>query len=310
MSLPAHFSPLQHYPGFEPADLAVFDAFQVPGRKPEAGFIVDFLGVRTRCSSLATPQRAFDGQVLGNPVPGDYHAEAIEYIGLLKSVLAARDRYAILELGAGWGPWLVSGAAAARHRGITDIRLVGVEADPGHFEFMAQHLRDNGLDPAACTLLKAAVGTGPGKARWPKVADAANDWGSRPARVAGGEVDARDANYLGGLLDQYLDVEIIDVADVLARQPVWDCVHIDVQGWELDICTRGGPLLHERARYVILGTHSRKLDGDLFHLFHARGWLLEHEKPTRMAFRPGCLVLEGMNIADGTQVWRNPRLTG
>ena len=310
MSVPEHFHLLQHYPGFGPADLAVFDAFRLPGLQPQPGFIVDFLGVRTRCTSLGTCQRVYDGHVLGIPVPGDYHAEAVEYIGLLKSVLAARDRYAILELGAGWGPWLVAGAAAARHRGLTDIRLVGVEADPTHFEFMQQHLRDNGLDPAAHTLLKAAVGDAPGKARWPVAADAANEWGLRPGRLEGDTVDARDAGYLGHTLERTIDVEIVDVADVLARQPVWDCVHIDVQGWEMSVCTRGAPLLDARAKFVILGTHSRKLDGDLYDHFHRHGWALEHEKPTRMEYRYGCPALEGMNVADGTQVWRNPRLAG
>lgn len=306
---PRYFSPLQHYPGFRDEDVAIFEAFRAPNLVAEDGFIVDFLGARTRCSSLATGQRAFGGRVLDIPVPGDYHAEAIEYIGLLKSVLAARGRYAVLELGAGWGPWLVAGALAARRHGIADIRLVGVEADPQHYDFMRQHLADNGIDPDSHTLLKAAVGTEPGRARWPKIQDAANDWGSRPAKMTGDTADVRDSNYLGGLLDDYIDVEIIDVADVLTRQPCWDVVHIDVQGWELSLCTRAMPLLRDRARFVILGTHSRKLDGDLYELFHRHGWVLEHEKPTQMVYTAGAKELESMNVADGTQVWRNPTLS-
>ena len=50
------------------------------------------------------------------------------------------------------------------------------------------------------------------------------------------------------------------------------------------------------------------LDGDLIDLFHREGWILEHEKPSRFTFVPGATVLEAMNEADGTQVWRNPRL--
>jgi hypothetical protein len=38
-------------------------------------------------------------------------------------------------------------------------------------------------------------------------------------------------------------------------------------------------------------------------------WDLEHEKPTKFRYYRNPKTLEGMTIADGTQVWRNPRLT-
>ena len=304
----SHFHPLQHYPGFTDADVAIFSRFGGPVPDPDPTYLTDFLGARTRASSLAVPQRVFAGKVVPLPVPGDYHAEAIEYIGLLKSVEAARGQYVVLELGAGWGPWLVSGGLAARRKGITNIRLVGVEADPQHYEFMRAHLADNGFNPDEHRLIKAAVGAEAGKARWPKIQDAANDWGSRPARVEGEWVDDHDQNYLGGLLNEFIDVDILDVTDILRLEPLWDLVHVDVQGWELAVCRRAAPLLKERVRYVIVGTHSRKLDGDICDLFHREGWVLEHEKPTQMRFTHGVKELESMNMADGTQVWRNPAL--
>jgi FkbM family methyltransferase len=310
MTMPANFSHLQHYPGFAESDLGIFSRFTVPNRVPHVGFLTDFIGARTRCSSLATVQRTGDGTLLDIPVPGDYHAEAIEYIGLLKSVLAAKGQYVVLELGAGWGPWLVTGGLAAKHIGITNIKLVGVEADPTHFEFMTQHLIDNGFDPRLHRLIQAAVGAEAGHARWPKVADAANEWGARPARLdETGHVDSHDANYLGALAQEYYDVEIMDVAKIIQLEPLWDLVHIDVQGWEMAICKRAAELMNQRARYTILGTHSRKLDGDIYEHFHSNGWVLEHEKPTRMEYHPNVKEMESMNVADGTQVWRNPRLS-
>ena len=124
--------PLQHFPGYFKEELTVFAPFQNIKAKAEQGFIVDFLGVRTRATSLANCQREFSGKLLGIPVPGDYHAETIEYIGLLKSVLAAKNQYYVMELGAGWGPWLINGASAARHLGIKNIKMLGVETDAGH----------------------------------------------------------------------------------------------------------------------------------------------------------------------------------
>ncbi len=310
MSTPPYFHPLQHYPGFEPHEVELFSRFQAENLEPKPGFLTSFMGVRTRCTTLAEPQRAQDGQILPMPVPGDYHAEAVEYIGLLKSVLAAKGQFVAIELGAGWGPWLVDGAIAAKRAGITDIRLVGVEADAEHYEFLRQHFRDNGLDPDAHRLIKAAVGAAVGKARWPKAPDAANQWGTRPARVVDGtNLDAHDANYLESLAPEYIDIDIVDIADLLAMEPLWDLAHIDVQGWEVTVCQRAAALMRERVRYVIIGTHSRKLDGDIYDHFHREGWVLEHEKPTRMVYTPGTKELESMNLADGTQVWRNPRLS-
>ncbi len=300
-------SPLQTYRGYSEADVRLLQKFQISERQPDPGFIVDFLGVRTRVTSLAGPQRLCEG-LLGIPVPGDYHAEAIEYIGLLKSVMRARDRFVALELGAGWGPWLVAGAAAAHRRGLDDIHLYGVEADPQHFEFMTRHFIDNGLEPADHVLMRAAVGLERGRARWPKIADAANDWGSRPARVDEHGTNAQDASYLGALLNEFIEVDVIPAREILELEARWDLVHIDVQGWERLICEDALTQLNERVAYLVVGTHSRKLDGDLVDLFHRQGWMLEHEKPSRFTFVPGVAVLESMNEADGTQVWRNPRL--
>ena len=77
--------------GYSDDDLSVFDGFPpVPG-KSQSGFIVDFLGVRTRVAHAA-PFAGFDGKVFSTPVPvGDwFHAETIEYVGLLKCVVTAK----------------------------------------------------------------------------------------------------------------------------------------------------------------------------------------------------------------------------
>ena len=46
--------------------------------------------------------------------------------------------------GAGWGRWLSAGAFASEQTG-REYRLVGVEAEPQHFEWMERHFRDNNL---------------------------------------------------------------------------------------------------------------------------------------------------------------------
>jgi FkbM family methyltransferase len=300
----------QWYRGYQEEDLRIFDAFPPVEAAPETGFIVDFLGVRTRVE-YATPFRAFDGRVFGIPAPvsDSMHAETIEYLGLLRSVLSARDCFVALELGAGWGPWLVAGAKAAARRGIRDVRLHGVEGDPVHFNFMITHFKDNGLDPTAHRLDNAAVGSRAGRARWPKLPDPTADWSARPlADIGHGATITNPTDHLGRVFDDYIDVEVIPFHRILEREPVWDLVHIDVQGTEADLCIAAVDTLSERVRWLVIGTHSRKIDGDLVDLFFRRGWVLTNEKPTWFIYVPHAPTLEAMAIYDGTQVWKNARL--
>jgi hypothetical protein len=89
---------------------------------------------------------------------------------------------------------------------------------------------------------------------------------------------------------------------------VWDLLHIDVKGSEVEICQSCLSDLSERVRRMVVGTHTRKLDGDLIALLYGEKWILEREKPTKFIFREDAPSLENMNVVDGTQVWRNPRL--
>lgn len=299
-------SPLQLYPGYGYEDLAIFEEFRNQAAKAQQGYIVDFLGGRIRISSVAHASRHLDGQLLGIPVPSDYHAEAIEWIGLLKSVKTARDDYAAMELGAGFGPWSIAGALAARQRGISRIRLCAVEADPQHFQFLRQNYSDNGFDPDEHTLIEAAVGGTAGVARWPAFTDSSDDWGSRPLMPQSIEESVAQ-DYLGRTFSNTIEVNIVPISDLLRREPLWNLVHIDVQGTEVDLIRAGIDDFNARVHWMVIGTHSRKLEGDLIEILFREGWMLEHEKPAKFKFRPDSPTLEAMTNLDGTQVWLNPR---
>ena len=291
---------LQMYSGYSETDLAILSQFLVPDRWPEPGFIVDFLGTRIRATSLWKQGRALDGQVLGLPVPGDFHAEAIEWIGLLKAVRSATDRYVAMELGAGFGPWTIAGAVAARRRGIRDIKLTAVEGDPAHFRSLRQHFIDNGFIPDRHRLLEAAVGAVAGVAEWPVLDDdvACEEWGNRPI------TDGRC--YTGQVPRQTKRIQVIPMGNLVVQEARWDLIHIDVQGHEFEICRSCLGTLNERVHWLIIGTHSRKIEGDLLELLYNAGWQLEHEKPAKFVAQPHPASLEAMTTLDGTQVWRNP----
>ena len=293
---------MQMYAGYEEPDLAILAEFQNPAARPERGFVVDFLGVRHRLSALWPDARRLDGQVLGQPVPSDFHAETVEWVGALKSVAAAKDRFVAMELGAGYGTWVVGSGVAARQRGIAAIKLYGVEADPQHFASMEQHFRDNGFDPAAHRIVQAAVGVEAGVARWPKLADSSEavGWGVRP-------VGHDEQEYMGRTFEEMIDVKVVPMRELITQEPEWNLIHIDVQGHEFDIIRASVDLLNERVRWMVVGTHSRKIDGDILDTMCRAGWALENEKPTRFQFWQNPVSLEAMTTQDGTQVWRNPR---
>ncbi len=99
---------LQIYSGYAESDVQLLKRFvKQAGLRldPIGGYIVNFLGAKTWAGSVGNASKPWAGKVLPIPNPGDYHAEAIEYIGLLKSIFAAlpRKKYAVMELGAGWG---------------------------------------------------------------------------------------------------------------------------------------------------------------------------------------------------------------
>jgi|GEM_PF-269345 len=287
--------PDQIYAGYKQAELSLIKQHFCLSPAPAEGFIVDTLGVKTRGSSLWDQVQYLVGTVIPPPIPNDFHAEAIEWVGLLKSVRSARGRFVAMELGAGWGPWVVAGATAAHHAGIREISLLAIEGDPGHFAFLRQHFLDNGLNPDEHLLYQAAVGVKQGHARWPRV-EPRNSYGTWPI-----------FNDQPASLDT-LDVEVFAIADLLGKQTRWDLVHVDVQGGEVPICKAGLDLLNERAHWLVVGTHSRLIEGELLTMFLRGGWVLENEKPAIFTFHRNAPSLESLTRIDGTQVWRNPRL--
>ena len=95
------------------------------------GSFVDYLGVQTRCGYLPPAYAEYAGEVEGVDGAGAVPLhEATETIAMLTAVQEGTGLFTVAELGAGWGPWLVAGAAAARQRG-RPSRLIGVEGDAG-----------------------------------------------------------------------------------------------------------------------------------------------------------------------------------
>jgi len=278
----------------------LLEGFSLWRGSAEPDSVRNFLGVRTRCAYLPEPYSGAGGTV--EAVPGSQWSalhDVGEWTGLLSAVAEARTRFVIAELGAGWGPWVVAGAVAARQRGIREIRLAAVEADPGHLRFLRQHFADNGLNPDDHLILQAAAGAYDGVARFPRLENPVLEWGAGALFEGRGQADG----FTVEAPREWIEVPCVSLATLLQRLPPVDLIHVDIQGSELEVITAALAPLGERVRRLVIGTHGRSIEAGLLEILAKHGWKLEIEK--------GCVLAQDGNswklVGDGLQVWRNPQ---
>ena len=280
---------------------ATFDAEEVvrrhavQGLRPDARHLTNFLGVLIHPSFF--PQILADraGQVEPVPIPANWHADMAEWAAALRAVDLARDSFTVLELGCGWGCWMNNTGAAARRRGLA-VRLLGVEGDRGHIGFAEEACATNGFAPSQVTLRHGIATAGSGVALFPRQSESSGSWALAPVFGAT-EAQRRQAAEAG----THDELPMVALEELLAPHPRIDLLHMDIQGGETEILRQCGPLLAEKVAYLVVGTHSRQIEGQIFEMLLAAGWKLEME-------RPAILRLEEQGpfvTVDGVQGWRN-----
>jgi hypothetical protein len=60
----------------------------------------------------------------------------------------------------------------------------------------------------------------------------------------------------------------------------------------------------EKIAYILVGTHSREIDGQLMKIMMDAGWALEIERPCIFSLKNG----RPATLVDGVQGWRNRNL--
>jgi FkbM family methyltransferase len=250
------------------------------------------------------------------PLAANFHSGGFEWAGALRAVLDATTDLTVVELGAGWGPWLVALARAAHLRGIRNVRLVGVEGSKEHFEYMRSHFADNGLDPGQHTLHHAIVGPVDGEAYFPILTYPSEMYGSAPSlsqekreprgvtRRFLGRLGLRRPPATGPSLEGMERVNCISLPTLLRPLNRVDLVHFDIQGGEYEVILSARQVLKEKVKRLVIGTHSRSIEQNLFDELASQSWVLEDEHSC--GFRQDG---QKMNLCrDGHQAWRNPDL--
>lgn len=291
----------------------VFDRFKLWSGEVDPGWSVNFLGVRTRdeftagmTGIVSSKRRRVDTQY------PPFDEEYFEWVDVLEPVLAAVGTFVMIELGAGWGRWLMNAAAAAAQRDLA-VHLVGVEAEPTHFRWMRRHFRDNSVNTASLTLIEAAVAAAPGLVRF-HVGDPSAWYGQAidlnpPTPEARAPLIEQVRAFLKrpALRNEHsiVDVRAIDLFSILHEVDCVDLIDLDVQGVEAAVLESAELELSKKVKRVHIGTHSAENERRLRALFGRLGW----EKLNDFAYGDEAETPWGrISFQDGVQSWVNPVL--
>ncbi len=92
--------------------------------------------------------------------------------------------------------------------------------------------------------------------------------------------------------------------ETLSADKIVDLLHIDIQGAEADYVRGNMGSMERLVRRVLIGTHSRSIEGQLTDHFLKAGWRMEMDRPVIAPLRQGRPVTS----IDGVQLWANPKL--
>lgn len=307
------------YPSVAQPAAPALRAFQPWEGTVQPGWLVNWVGARTR-TSFQADTRGYEAPTFERTAYPPVSDEYFEWIDVLESVLEARGGFTMVELGAGYGRWLVNAAVAlgqvAPER---RVLLVGVEGEPTHYRWLRRHLRDNGLDPREHRLIRAAVSARDGWVRFQR-GDASGWYGqaitrSDPSARLAGPVSrlirwtrntAANRLAFGSSARKVRWTRSVSLSTVLEPLDRVDLVHVDVQGAEAEVLEAGREHLAVKVRRVHVGTHDRENELRLRGLFGELGWECRFDYPgLSQSMTPWGPVA----FQDGVQSWLNPALS-
>ncbi|TPL22883.1 MULTISPECIES: FkbM family methyltransferase [unclassified Mesorhizobium] len=262
--------------------------------QPHPSYVTNFLGVKVSPRFFPGILDGKAGTIEPIPIPANWHADIAEWAAALRAVDLASERFRVVELGCGWGCWLNNTGAAARNKGLT-VELIGIEGDSEHVAYAQEAMAANDFSEDEFRIIHGVAAPEKGEALFPVVENAGASWGSEPILNATA-AQIKEASASG----QYQRLDAFPLADIVSGEPV-DLLHIDIQGGEADFVEAAISDLNKFVRYIVIGTHSRQIEGRIMSTFLNEGWKLEIERPAIIGLVDGRPRIS----VDGVQGWRN-----
>jgi hypothetical protein len=286
-------------------------------------WIIDCFGGRTRRSFLDISKEDMEKHSCASLLEAfapSYNEDFFDFAELVASILDCEDDFTLVELGSGFGRWLVHGANCCRMLGQPIGALVGIEAEPTHFRWMRQHFLDNSIDPNSHYLFEGVVSDKYGKV--PFYTGSPSQWYGQSIAQSVIEFGPPKRPLLHTLANFFGRERLMDAFQLIPSYPLdylleipflVDFMHVDIQGSEFDVLNPAIFHLNHKVRRIHVATHGpttapargRDMDRLIFDLFSSNGWKLD----TRIA--PGeSMNIDNQNIhfVDGLQFWLNPQL--
>jgi FkbM family methyltransferase len=275
---------------FDPIDIIL--QFENPRRKTIPGYLVNFMGVGFPHSSLPIVNPT-DQEAL--PIPANWHTDLAELGSALHVVSQCVETFTMVELGSGIGVWSNICGRAAKMRGLK-VMLLGMEGDKNHVEVSEKILIANCFEKNEYRMLHGIVANQGKMALFRKNQSYRIDWGGEPIFDYEGQVfeEAKKSGNFEG-------VQVVSLDTLMDAKEQIDLLHVDIQGGEETIFTNNEYLINKKVKSIIIGTHTREIEGKLFKYFYDLGWSLEAERPLIGSVEKGKLKTD----VDGVQYWRN-----
>lgn len=279
---------------FDPIPL--IEANCLAHQSPTPGMVTNAFGVKIDPKFFPNILSLSAGTVEAPPIPSNWHADIAEFGAVFRAIELSGPTFRMVELGCGWGCWMNISGMVAKRQGKA-VHVAGVEGDPHHIEFAKESMATNGFTPQEFTLRHGIATAEPGMALFPSQNPAGTNWGEKPIFDLG-EQEAEQYTRRG-----YIQLRQVPLVELSGRLGRIDLLHIDIQGGELDLIHKALETITRSVAYMMIGTHSRRIEGLLLELLPQVGWVLEIERPAVINIHRPFEV-----IVDGVQGWRNPAL--
>lgn len=266
------------------------------------GEYLDRIIEQTRTSSFRKSQ-----------LPRANNTAFFEFGAVFAAVIAAKNEFNMIELGAGMGPWTAAAACACIQADVSKRFFLAVEAEPTRFGWLQDNLTDNGIQPHERDLRQGVVFSrlqADAKVMFP--VGAPRDAG-HTARVVTNNISEGTAKR--SKLHDYDEVAVYEPAKVLSLHDlladhqgrIFDVAHIDIQGAEAGVIADTLGPMRRQVRSIVLGTHSTDIENSVRKTLSAEGWTCVFEFPINSSFdyENSSISTKGM---DGFQHWINSAL--
>jgi FkbM family methyltransferase len=282
---------------FDPIEL--INKYKSNNLKSSPEHLVNFLGLKIAPEYMPECFRNQIGTIEPPPIPANWHADISEFGAVLRAVdLLTENRFVMGEMGCGWGCWMGISGLVAKKKGL-DVKLYGIEGDKKHISWAKENMVNNGFSEKEYAICEGLASATLGKALFPLVDKETIHYGLEPI------FNASDLEIQKALkIKSHEILPMVPLEKIFNGESRVDLLHIDIQGGEVDLISGSINYLSKHVAYIVIGTHSRSIEGKLIDVLLKNGWKLEIERPAIFHIKQRKLV----TAVDGVQGWRNPEL--